>query len=111
MENSSIEKFLSAHPEMAKKVTYHQTVVLFTKYVLDIYKPSLLVNLPPLKFVGGPTKKVITGNIPGGWYLDISVAVITYVGVPVEETSLDIGINVRRAVIHLECYCGEAWIK
>ena len=37
------------------------------------------------------------------WDPDISVAVITSVGVPVEEALSEIGINARRSVINLEC--------
>ena len=44
----------------------------------------------------------------GDWDLDISVAVVTDVGVPMEEDLLDIGINARREVICLECDCEEA---
>ena len=36
---------------------------------------------------------------------------ITYVGVPLEEALSYIGINARRAEIHLECDGEEEWIK
>ena len=38
-------------------MTYQQTVVLFTKESLDEDKPILVINIPPLKFTGGTTKK------------------------------------------------------
>ena len=60
-----------------------------------------MVNFPPVSFIGGPSKQVRTGNIQVAWDPYILVAVITDVGVPVEEELSDIGINVRRAVIHL----------
>ena len=62
-----------------------------------------MVNLPTVNFIGGPTKQVITGNIQGAWDTYILVAVITAVGVPAEKVLLDIVMNVKRAVIHLEC--------
>ena len=42
-----------------------------------------------------------TGNIQGFWDPDRSVAVVTAVDVLVEERLYDIGIDSRRAVIHL----------
>ena len=46
-----------------------------------------------MKFASGNTNQVITGNIQGVWDPDISVAVITAVGIPVEEVLLCIGMN------------------
>ena len=66
-------------------------------------KPVPVVNLPPMMFIGTPSKQVRTGNIKGTWDTDRSVEVVTAVGVPVEEALSDIGMNARRAVIHLEC--------
>ena len=54
-----------------------------------------------MKFTGDPTKQVITVNIQGVWDPGISVVVVTAVGVPVEEVLSDIGMNSKRAVIHL----------
>ena len=45
------------------------------------------------------------------WEPEISVDVVTLVGVPVEETLVDIGMNTRNVVIHLEYYCDTAWIS
>ena len=78
---------------------------------MDAEKPILLVNLPSLNFTCGPTNQRITGNIWGSWDPDRSVAVVTAVGVPVEELLSDIVMNARIAVINLECDCEEAWIK
>ena len=68
-------------------------------------KPVPVVNLPTVRFIGGPSKQGISGNIQGVWYIDRSVAVVTALGVLVEEFLADIIINSRRAVIHLECDC------
>ena len=57
--------------------------------------------------MGGTTKQGITGKIQGAWDPDRSVSAITAIGVPVEEALPYIEINVSRAVIHLECDCGE----
>ena len=81
-------------------------MVLFTKYNTDAYKPVPVVNLPPVRFIGVPSKHGITGNTREAWYPDILVELITAVCVPVEEALSDIGMNARRAVIHLE-YDGE----
>ena len=51
---------------------------------MDADKTIPLVNLPPLRFVGVPLKQVITDNIQGARYPEISVAVVISVGVPVE---------------------------
>ena len=58
-----------------------------------------------MKFTGDPTKQGITGNIQGDLYSDISTAGVMAVGVPMDEALLDIGMNDRRAVIHLEYDC------
>ena len=75
-------------------------MVLFTKENMDADKPIPVVNIPPVSFIGGPSKKGITCNMQGVWDPDISVAVLIAVGVLVEEALLDIVINARRAVIH-----------
>ena len=74
-------------------------------------KPVPVLNLPPLRFIRDPSKKGITDNIYGAWDLDISVAVVTTLGVPVGEALSDIIINFKRAVIHLECDCEKDWLK
>ena len=81
---------------MAKEGKYHLSVVLFTKYILDAYRPILVGNIPPLKFVGGPTKQVRSVNIQGSWDLDTSIAVVTAAGVPLEEALSDIRTNSMR---------------
>ena len=50
---------------------------------MDADKPILVGNIPLLKFVGGTTKQVITGNIQGFWDPYISVALVTDVVVTV----------------------------
>ena len=60
-----------------------------------------MVNIPPVIFIGGPTKQGITGNIQGAWDLDKSVAVVTFMCVTVEEALSYIGINSRIEVISL----------
>ena len=74
-------------------------------------KPVPVVNLPPVRFIGGPSNQGRKGNIQGAWDIDISVAVVIAVGVTVEESLAYIGINARRSVIHLECDCEEYWLK
>ena len=44
-------------------------------------------------FVGGYKNKVRTGNIQVSWYSEISVYVVTAVGVPVDEALVDIGMD------------------
>ena len=62
-----------------------------------------MVNLPPVSFICGPAKQVITGNMQREWDTYILVAVIMAMGVPVEEVLLDILMNAKIAVINLEC--------
>ena len=80
---------------------------LFTKDNMEAYKPVPVVNLPPVSFIGETSKQGRSQNIQGAWDTDISVAVTTDVGVPVEEAISDIGMNSRRVVIHLEYYGEE----
>ena len=68
---------------------------------MDADKPVPVVNLPPVKFIGINTNQGITGNIQGDWYPEISVAVITTVGIPVEEDLAYIGMKSRNVVISL----------
>ena len=42
-------------------------MVLFAKDIMDMYKPVILLNLPHVKFIGGPTNQLITGNTQGAW--------------------------------------------
>ena len=50
-------------------------------------------------------------SLRGAWDPDRPVAVITAMGVPLEEALSDIGINSRRAVIHIECDGEAPWVK
>ena len=42
---------------------------------------------------------------------EISVAVITTVGVPVKEALEDIFMNSIKVVFHMECFCEESWVN
>ena len=74
---------MEAHSAMVNEGVYHHPVVLFTKENMDVDKPVIVLNLPPVKFKGIPSKQGRTGNIQGAWDPDILVSVITNVGVPV----------------------------
>ena len=74
-------------------------------------KPVPLVNLPPVRFIGKPTTQNITGSIQGEWELEISVAGITMVIVPMEEALDDIGMKTINVVIHMECDGEAYWVK
>ena len=52
---------------------------------MDTDKPVPVVNIPPARFIGGPSNKERTGKIQGSWYPDISLTVVIAVGVLVEE--------------------------
>ena len=67
MENSSTEVSLAAHTEIVKEGLDHHTVVLFTKENTDADKPVPVVNLPPVRFIGGPTSQGRKGSIYGCW--------------------------------------------
>ena len=75
-------------------------VFLFTKERLYADKPILVGNLPPFKSASGTTKQGRIGNIKRDWDTYRSLAVVTAVGILVEEALSDIGMNTRRAVIH-----------
>ena len=111
MENASTKVSLAAHPSMVKEGAEHQPLVIFTKENMDSDKPVLVVNIPPVGFIVGPSKQVITGNIQGYWDPYRSVAVVTAVGVPVQEELSYIGMNSKREVIHLEFYCDKDWLN
>ena len=51
---------------------------------MDEDKPILVVNLPPVRFLGGPAKKGIPGNMKGAWDPLKMVAVVTTMGVLVK---------------------------
>ena len=53
---------------------------------MDADKTFPVVNLAPLRFIDGPSKQVITGNIQGAWDPDRSVAVVKDVIIPMEES-------------------------
>ena len=80
---------------------YQRSVVLFTKDNMEADKPIPVENISPVRFIGGPLKLGITGNIQGVWYIYRSVAVVMAMGLPVEEELADIGMDARIAVINL----------
>ena len=69
---------------MIKEGAYHLPLFLLTRENMDAYKPFPVVNIPPVSFIGGPTKQGRTGNIKGDWVPDRSEAVVMAVVVPVE---------------------------
>ena len=85
---------------MVKERAYHHPVVLFTKDNAGADKPFTVVNLQHVRFIGGPSKQGITGNIQGACDPDKLIAVITSVGVLTKEVLLDIGMNSSKSVIH-----------
>ena len=64
-----------------------------------------------MSFIGGTTNKVRIGSIQEAWYTEILVAVITTVGVPVEETLAGIGIKSRKVLIYMECGVEASWVS
>ena len=52
---------------MIKEGADHLSVVIFTKYNMESDKPVPVLNLPPVRFLGVPSKQVRTGNIQGVW--------------------------------------------
>ena len=78
---------------------------------MDADKPVPVVILPPVRFIGGPTRQGRTGSIHVSSDPEISVAVITTVGIPVEEALADIGMKTRNVVIHMECDVEASWVK
>ena len=111
MYNASTEVSLAAHSVMVKERLDHMLMVLFTKDNMDSDKPVLVVNLPPVRFIGGHTRQLIRGSIQRAWDPEISVYVVTMVGVPVEEALAYIGMKDINVVIHMDCGGEEYWIK
>ena len=48
---------------MVKEGADHHPVVIFTKDNMDVDKPVPVVNLPPVRFIGGPSKQERKDNI------------------------------------------------
>ena len=86
-------------------------MAIFKIYNIDVDKPVPVVNLPPVRFIGGPTKQGITGNIRGDLYPYISVVVVADMCLLVKEALSDIGMDSCIVMIHLEFDCEEEWIK
>ena len=96
---------------MVKEGEDNHPVVIFNKEKMDADKPVPVVNLPPARFIDVPTRKVRTGSIQGSYDPERPVAVITTVGVPVEEDLDDIGMKTRNVVIHMDCDGEKSWVK
>ena len=86
-------------------------MVLFTKENMVSDKPVPLVILPPVRFIGGPTRQVRTGRIQGSWDPERSIYVITTVWIPVEEALDDIGMKTRNVVMYMEYYGEAFWVN
>ena len=78
-------------------------MVIFTKENIYVDKPVPVVNIPTVRFIGAPPRQVITETIQVVWDSEISVAMITMVGLPVEEALADIGMKAINVVIHMKC--------
>ena len=63
-----------------------------------------------MRFIGSYKKQGKTVNIQGSWDPERLFAVITTVGVPVEEAFHDIGMKYIKVVIHLECGGKVSWV-
>ena len=74
-------------------------------------KTAPVVILPPVRFIGGPTRQGIKLSMQGSWDPERSVPVIAMVGIPVEEALADIGMKTRILVIHMECGGEASWVK
>ena len=88
---------------MVKEGAYHHPVVLFTKYNMGAYKTVPVVNIPPVRFIGGPTKQVRSGNIQVSYDPEILVAMITTLSVPVEESLSGTGMRSIKVLIYMVC--------
>ena len=86
-------------------------MVPLTKDSMYADKPIQVANLPPVRFIGGAPKKGMKGNIKGSWDPEILVAVITTVGIPMEDSLADIGIKSRNMMIRLECAGKAYWVR
>ena len=78
-------------------------MVLSTKDIMDADKPVPVVNIPSVRLISATKKQGIICSIRGAWDPEILVAVITTVGVPVEEALADIVMKAKKLVIHMEC--------
>ena len=67
MDNASEEVSLEAHSVMLSKGANHQPVVLLMKENINADKHVPVVNLPPVRFIGGHTSQGRTGSIYGCW--------------------------------------------
>ena len=84
---------------------------IFRKKSMDVDKPVPVVNISPLSFIGDPENQGRTVNIQGAWDPEISVAVINTVGVPVEKSLGDTGINSRKVVICIMYVSKASWVS
>ena len=101
VENVSIEVSLAGNLAMERERADHQPVVLFTKDNTGAEKPVPVVILPPERCMGGTIRHGIIGSKQVSWDPEISVYMITTVGIPLEEALADIGMKTRNVVIHM----------
>ena len=111
MENASTEISLVLHSYLVEEVVDHLPVVIFTKYNMDADKPVSVVNCQPVRFIGVSTSQVRTGSRKGSRDPEISIAVITTVGVPVEKHLADIIIKSVNVVINMKCNGMASWVS
>ena len=85
-------------------------MVLFKKENIDADKPVPVGNIPPVRFISAPTRQGITCTIQVDWDPEILVAVISMVGVPVEESLFGIRMKARHVMIHMGCDGESSWV-
>ena len=89
----------------------HPPVVIIIEVIMDTEKHIPVGTQIPFIFLGGPTNQGIIGIIQGSWYPEVSVSVITVMGVTVKYPLRDIGMIGRKKAVNLEFYCDAYWIR
>ena len=111
MENPSKKLSWQKNSAMIKERADYLPVVLSTIENMDSDKTVPVVNITPVRFIGKFTRQGRAGSTQGAWDPEILVAVITTVGVPVEEDLDDIGMKATHVVIHMDCDGEASWVK
>ena len=62
---------LAAQSVLVKLAADHMPVVLYTQDNMDANKPFPVANIPPVRFIVGPTSQGIIGIIQGACYSEI----------------------------------------
>ena len=78
-------------------------MALVNKKITNTDKFVAVVNLTPVRFLGGTENYGRAINIQGAWYPEILVAVFITVNVPVEEALGEIVMKARDVVIYMDC--------